>query len=309
MKDKVLLADLETIPNLVRALDSSLRLRILRLLTDRELNVNRIAELLQVPQSTAAVNVQMLERVGLLTCRQQPATKGSQKLCQARVEEVVLFLREQEERATQNTIEVEMPVGLFFDYHVSAPCGLASERGMIGYLDQPESFTDPHRAKAGLLWFESGYLEYRLPFGTHHAKRARSLAISAELCSEFPTHNDRWPSDVTLWINDREIGTWTSPGDMADRRGYLNPEWWNDTNTQYGFLKEWRVTDEGSMIDGIRASETALSDLNLEEEGTCRVRIGIKENADNRGGLNLFGKGFGNYPQDIRLRVELENGG
>jgi predicted transcriptional regulator len=36
------------------------------------------------------------------------------------------------------------------------------------------------------------------------------------------------------------------------------------------------------------------------------VRIGIKENASNIGGINLFGSKFGNYPQDIVLRQHFK---
>jgi predicted transcriptional regulator len=34
------------------------------------------------------------------------------------------------------------------------------------------------------------------------------------------------------------------------------------------------------------------------------VRVGVKENAANVGGINIFGREFGNYPQDILLRID-----
>jgi predicted transcriptional regulator len=37
------------------------------------------------------------------------------------------------------------------------------------------------------------------------------------------------------------------------------------------------------------------------------VRIGVKDDAENRGGFNLFGRTFGNYEQDVVLRVELKD--
>jgi len=36
------------------------------------------------------------------------------------------------------------------------------------------------------------------------------------------------------------------------------------------------------------------------------VRIGIAEHAVNVGGLNIFGVGFGNYDQDIVMRMYLQ---
>ena len=38
------------------------------------------------------------------------------------------------------------------------------------------------------------------------------------------------------------------------------------------------------------------------------VRIGVRPDAENVGGLNLFGRGFGNYPQDLGLRLEYHTG-
>jgi hypothetical protein len=33
------------------------------------------------------------------------------------------------------------------------------------------------------------------------------------------------------------------------------------------------------------------------------VRIGVKDNAEHLGGINIFGRGFGNYDQDLVLRL------
>jgi predicted transcriptional regulator len=35
------------------------------------------------------------------------------------------------------------------------------------------------------------------------------------------------------------------------------------------------------------------------------MRIGIDENASHPGGVNIFGRGFGNYDQDIVMRLYL----
>jgi predicted transcriptional regulator len=46
-----------------------------------------------------------------------------------------------------------------------------------------------------------------------------ALEISLELCSEAPVTtpetSKNWPSDITIWINEQEIGAWTSPGILA----------------------------------------------------------------------------------------------
>lgn len=37
------------------------------------------------------------------------------------------------------------------------------------------------------------------------------------------------------------------------------------------------------------------------------VRIGVKSDAENHGGINLFGKKFGNYETDLQMRIYYEN--
>ncbi|GHV78648.1 hypothetical protein AGMMS49944_04390 [Spirochaetia bacterium] len=59
------------------------------------------------------------------------------------------------------------------------------------------------------------------------------------MSSETPGTNKNWLSDITMWINTIEIGSWTSPGDFGDRRGMLTPSWWKLEGSQYGLLKHW----------------------------------------------------------------------
>jgi predicted transcriptional regulator len=125
-----------------------------------------------------------------------------------------------------------------------------------------------------------------------------------EVCSEAPLHNNNWPSDITLWINDCEVGTWTCPGDFGGERGRLTPAWWDSKDTQYGLLKRWLINKEGSFIDGHPLSPLILRDLNIEQRPVISVRLGVKPEALHVGGLNLFGRAFGNYPQDLTLRLE-----
>ena len=49
----------------------------------------------------------------------------------------------------------------------------------------------------------------------------------------------------------------------------------------------------------------SLKDLELAEHRSIRLRVGVKEGAKNPGGINIFGRGFGNYDQDIVLRMTM----
>ena len=128
------------------------------------------------------------------------------------------------------------------------------------------------------------------------------IDISMEISSEFPFSNDVWPSDITFTLNGTELGTWTSPGDFADTRGKLNPSWWPSNLNQYGLLKTLRVTHHGTYMDGDPLSQVSISDLNKTAE-TWEIRIEVKPDAENVGGVTLFGKKFGNHDQDINFKV------
>lgn len=309
VENKVLLADAGQTAVIARALDSELRRKILTLLGKGKLNVNQIAEALGIPQSTCTVNVQILEKSGLIVSEQQAAaTKGSQKLCSVAYEEIVIPLKELSRAENENIIVTEMPLGLYTDLKAYPPCGLLSATGIIGYFDQPESFLNPKRASASLLWMSKGWVEYRFPKEYMvDPTRIAAISVSAEVCSEFPGYKNSWPSDITLWINGVEIGTWTSPGDMGGEYGRLTPRWWDLKNTQYGYLKTWRVTREGSFIDGMGAGAATLEDVGAIGCDSFIVRFGVKEEAEHPGGFNLFGSSFGNYEQDLVMRMEIED--
>ena len=295
--------------DVLKGLVSRMRLEILRLLCrEGPLNVNDIARALGLPQSTVATNIQILEKARLITTRSVKATRGHQKVCAARYDEIILRFADDEPR-DDNVIEVAMPLGLYTSCNVSAPCGLCSTEGVIGLLDVPDNFLDPSRMRAGLIWFARGHVEYKFP---NNAKvsgaRVAALEFAMELSSEVPGTNADWPSDISVWINGVLAGTWTSPGDYGDRRGDYTPRWWKLEGSQYGELKTWRITDRGCFIDGDRVSNVALGDLALNAHHSIRLRVGIDDNARNPGGVNIFGRGFGNHAQDITMRLHLAGG-
>lgn len=286
----------------LKALASEPRLRILKLLSDRLCNVSEVAEALGMPLSTANLHINILEKAGLLITEHQPASRGSQKVC-ARAYDQILVQLPHGNLAAQEVAELSMPVGAYVDCQVAPTCGLASEEGIIGLFDDPASFYEPDRLQAQLLWFHHGFVEYRFPNRLPPKAVPESLQLSMEICSEAPLHHISWPSDITMWIGGIEIGTWTSPADFGGQRGKLTPNWWEDRNSQYGLLKIWQVNGKGSLVDGLKISNVTVEHLKLTDSKYISVRLGVKENAHHVGGLNLFGSRFGNYPQDIILRL------
>lgn len=303
-KDSIIVINpLEDIEKL-KALASEPRLEILSLLKKQPLNINEIADQLEFPQSTVATHISILEESGLIETKSIKARKGTQKVCYPAFQDGLLIKFPEEQTEVENYVEIEMPLGIFTDCHVTAPCGLCTSEKIIGQLDVPDSFLSPDRMKAGLLWCNNGYVEYKFPNNTmYEDRKLTKLEVSAELSSETPGTNPEWPSDITIWINHIEVGTWTSPGDYGDRRGKLTPKWWKLEGSQYGLLEKFSVTKDGSFVDGERLSDITLQDLKLEEHHSVRVRLGVKENAEHMGGMNIFGRGFGDHDQGIILRA------
>jgi predicted transcriptional regulator len=296
---------------LLRALASGVRVRILELLQNRELNVTEIAKGLGIPQSTATTSILQLEEAGLVESHAANGVKGGQKVCSARYKEILISFNPSAASKENSHIVVEMPVGLYTSYEVSVPCGLCSRDGIIGYLDVPATFFSPERIKASLVWFEKGYVEYKFPNNTLYANKKRHLErleLVMEVSSEVPGTDKKWPSDISVRINDAEIGIWTSPGDFGDQRGKFTPPFWKLEGSQYGILTAWRVDAAGSFVNDTRISGITLDDLKLHKHHSIRVRIGVKDTAEHVGGINIFGKGFGNYDQDIVLKLFLKDG-
>lgn len=291
----------------LRGLSSPIRIKILRLLhSNGPMNVNEISKTLKLPQSTIATNVQILEDSELIRTETIKASKGQQKICSARYDEVFIRLDGVSAEQQDRMIEVAMPLGLYTSYQVSAPCGLCSTEGIIGLLDVPDLFLDPSRMQTALLWFTRGYVEYKFPNNAKIANaEIEAIEFTLEISSEMPGTNADWPSDISLWVNDVMVGTWTSPGDFGDKRGIHTPRWWKLEGSQYGKLTAWKISDKGCFVDGVKVSRVNLKQLDIAAHHSIRLKIGIDEKAKRPGGVNIFGRGFGNYDQDIVMRLYL----
>lgn len=293
----------EELYSVAKALASEVRIEIIKLLNFNCLNVNEISEHLGIPASTAALNVKVLEEAGLIHTELQPGARGSMKVC-SRKRDVIKIILKSNNDFHDNSHYINMPIGNYVDCKSYPTCGIVGDKGYVGIEDDPRSFYDPLRVNAQLIWIHKGYLEYRFPNTILTNSKAKLIEISAEICSEAPNFHNNWPSDITMWINGIECGTWTSPADFGGRRGKLNPAWWSDGSTQFGMLKTWRVTKEGSFIDEKKISDLHINSLKLEENDYITVRLGIKEDAKHVGGINIFGDKFGDHPQHIIMRID-----
>jgi predicted transcriptional regulator len=295
--------DSEQLELVLRALGSPNRIRVLEFLSDKVASVNEIAQALALPTSTAALYVEQLEQANLIHTRLEPASRGQRKVCTRLYDQVVFDFPVVEPKANLRSIELTMPIGAFTDCHVQPTCGMLGDKGPIGSFDDPASFYEAERVNAQLLWFSAGYVEYRFPNRISATAEPESLHLTMEICSEAPLYNLDWLSDITIWINGVEIGTWTCPSDFGGQPGLLTPKWWSTRNTQYGLLKVWSVNNVETKVDRDVVSSVTIQQLRLKEFPYIAVRIGVREDAAYVGGINLFGSRFGNFPQDLVLHI------
>ncbi|MGB4660221.1 MAG: helix-turn-helix domain-containing protein [Mobilitalea sp.] len=296
--------DCESICDVGKALSSPVRIEILKLLYNESLIIGDIARKLDIPASSAAMHIKLLEKANLVRIEEQPGTRGLTKLCNRKSDYVNICLLGKT-TAESEIASLEMPIGAFIDCHTAPTCGLIYDDGVIGMEDMESAFYLPERIKAKMLWTSAGYITYRFANTIPKNGTPKRLWLMMEICSEAPNYREDWKSDITVWVNGIDCGTWTCPGDFGARRGRLNPEFWsNGGATQYGLLMTWEVRSDGAYINEKKAANIRMEDLNVMNNSYIDVKIGNKSDAKYVGGFNLFGKGFGDYNQDIILSME-----
>ncbi|MDO7906724.1 ArsR family transcriptional regulator [Paenibacillus sp. JX-17] len=283
------------------ALASEVRINILNLLAERPMNIRELAEALSLSSAIMTMHVKKLEKAELISTQMLPGRGGVQKVCSLAASKIEITMP-QSRQDTRQFHQTEVSVGHFTDFEIEPTCGLATVERIIGEFDEPRYFLDPERVNAKVLWFSKGFMEYKAPNFLLASEKPEELEISMELSSEAPFTNANWPSDITFFLNDVCLGSWTSPGDFGDNRGKYTPAWWPDVVNQYGLLKRLRVTGKGTFMDGIQISNVTLDQVSIEQK-QWKFRIAVLDDAKHIGGATLFGTGFGNYNQDILFRL------
>lgn len=283
------------------ALASEVRLKIIQLLANKPMNIRELADALTLSSAIMTMHVKKLEKAGLISTRMQPGRGGVQKVCSLAADKIEITLPGQQQEVRQYH-HTEISVGHYSDFKIEPTCGLATVDSVIGEYDEPRYFLDAERVHAKILWFGKGYIDYKIPNFLLSSEQPEELEITLELSSEAPATNNNWPSDITFFLNDVQLGTWTSPGDFGDSRGKYTPGWWPDAVNQYGLLKRLRITAEGTFIDGKQISDVGIQQVGIENK-QWTFRIAVLEESRHVGGVTLFGSGFGNYNQDIIFRL------
>lgn len=287
---------------LFKALGSEVRMQILNILLDNDqMSMNQLASELNISNGALTGHIKKLEECGLITTANDSSGHGNQKMCSLIQDRIIVDIEAPVDNT--NIINTEIKVGQFSSHDVCPTCGMATRQSVIGSLDDIRYFDHPDRFNADIMWFTKGYVEYIIPNLIPHNHKITQISISTEISSEAPGVDSNWPSDISFYLNDTLLGIWTSPGDYGDVRGMFTPEWWPANWNQYGLLKLLVINRKGTFIDGLKISDVTINTLDLDYKSNLHLKIAVEENAAHVGGITLFGKGFGNYDQDIKVAI------
>lgn len=288
---------------LYEALNSQVRIEILKLLRENgEANMNQIAKHLRLSNGAVTSHIRKLQEARLIQVSSRSGIRGSQKICVLAADKIIIDLFDTEEEL-KNVYSFEIGIGHYIDYKIAPTCGIVTKDQLIGELDDPRYFSYPQRIDACLLWFSQGYVTYQLPNSLRLNEVCTELQIGMELASEAPGYTTNYPSDIGFRFNDHDLGFFTSPGEFNDRRGIFTPSWWFENLGQYGKLKLLTINERGCFIDGLKISEVTIDNLGIRAQNDLFFTIQVDQNAANPGGVNLFGKGFGDYDHGIAVKM------
>ena len=266
------------------ALASDVRLKIIQILSLKKMNIKELATELNLSSAIISKHIKKLEEAELIKTERIPGVSGLQKVSILKVDQINVVFPTKIYPSFE-VYESSIPIGHYTDYQIQPTCGLADDTDFIGQVDEPRFFMDSRRMNANILWFTSGYVEYKTP------------NLLPSYCGWGLAALPLRPN-----LNDIKLGIWSSPGDFADTRGKLNPDYWPDNLNQYGLLKTIRITKHGTYIDGDLLSDITVDDIHQGLE-VWNLKFEVNQDAENVGGLTLFGKNFGNHEQDIVVKT------
>jgi len=305
----------------VKALSSDIRLKILHLLSEDDMNVQAIAKQLNLSKTAILAHVNLLEEAGFIKSKYLPGSVGNQRICRKIYNRLIFnFDPVQTDLDNSTYYQTEIPVGNFFDFDVWAPCGLATHYNIIDKWDDPRSFCSAERTKAMFVWTAFGYFEYKIPIDALFlGKKISAIKIELEISSHqmvkdhkalnIPPYTTKecitdGLSDVTFFINNVDIGLKEISAGLDQSQATYTPTWWRSTPV-HGEKIKITINNEGCFINSKKTSDLSYDEL-VKDSNFIKFRVQVKEEAKNQSGIMIFGKEFGKYYNDIVIKSYIE---
>ncbi len=287
-----------------KALGSDVRMRIVELLLERgQMNMNELATALELTNGALTSHIRRLEECGIIQTVTEGTGHGNQKLCSMKTDQILLTAGKTEELREIKVYETEVRIGHYSDYKVTPPCGMCSVYHQIGTENDVRYFSHPDRLQAGLLWLSDGFLEYRIPNMIPTGHHISQVTFYFEISQDHAYNTEESLTDVAFYLNGHRIGAWLTPDDFRWGKGIYTPLWWSGREKQVGVQKMIVVNFYGTYLDGLKISDVGLNKISFEGQSEMRFRIAVENEGIHRGGMVLYGSGFGNFNQDISVRI------
>lgn len=282
------------------ALSSPVRINILKLLSVTSLTLMQVSKLLNLSTSAALFHLKALEKAKLIRSVYVFGKKKDALLFSLIRGSIEIRLAEDYHLYGKDRRVVKsMPIGAYTWIKEDVNIAGSTETGFSSLSAESPYETDRFLISQ-LCIAPGGMVEYTFP--ARFEKGLKKLVFSLEICSEAPNYFNFHKSDITFYLNNTELHTYTSPGDFGGRKGTLNPEWYPDNLSQFGELKTIAIAEDGVWFDGEQVDNTVtLGKVLAPEKKSLTFRFGNKEGCAHKGGINIFGSKFGDHPQDILM--------
>lgn len=287
------------------ALSSTTRMKIIELLQQtKSMNMDTLAKTLELTNGALTAHIKKLSECGLVKVKLHTVGHGTQKLCSLGESKLVIDLLDKTLLGKYE--QLELNIGQYSHCKINATCGICDKNQPLFEFDVPNYFQYPERFQAELMWYSDGFVTYTFPNPLKDGQKLKELQLSLEVSGEGPGLARNFPTDIDFYNHNRLLGRYTVSGELDEHKGKFTPDWWY--YGQYGEPVTISITETGTCINGLDASDYKISDVmqDAKEDGFVRFKISCEDHAATKGGITLFGKRFGDFPQGIVMKVFYE---
>ena len=297
------ITNLESGLELFKTLGSDIRIEIIQiLLKNKSMNLNELASRLNITNGALTSHIKKLEDCGIIQITNEASGHGNEKHCQVCLDKIIIDIDSNE--TSKDIYEGNVCIGQYSDYQIKPCCGLASQEGYFGELDNIRYFSHPDRMQTNLLWFQTGFVEYLLPNFIPTAHTITELSIQFEISTMVNTSDTSMASEIEFSLNGVSLGNYTLTGNIGIDQGIYTPHWFDPSFKQHGMLKQISIKKDGTFIDGNKLCDLTIDNFSLDDSSILKFKIATTDKPKYSGGITLYGTGFGNYNHDIRILIK-----
>ena len=300
--------DLESIQKICDALSSPVRVQIMHQLINQNLSIYELAKLNNISVSSMIFHLKILEEAKLIiitTLNEKKERRVVNRYGHDQRLEIELSLVDVQKEELKKDLQ-SVPVGSFSEANMGNESGIVFD-GEIKTIHNNAPYI-PNRFDAVSIYLNKGYVEYIFNNDSFREKEVVNLSFALEICSEAPYFNNEYKSDITFYVNGKEILTYTASGDYGGRKGRFTQLFKNENFSEFGKLEVITINEKGVYLgEKLVNDNIRIKDLGINKGNSVKFKIESKEDAKNPGGFNIFGKNSGDCDKDIEMLVTYKN--